>query len=83
MAKRHTEVNYFDNITLTFVLLKLKKVIIFLIAYVLISFLALKIFRKRKPEIQHLDMEIIFISVLGAFAVTKLALMGLRAAFGI
>jgi hypothetical protein len=76
-------VNYFDNITLTFVLLKLKKVIIFLIAYVLISFLALKIFRKRKPEIQHLDMEIIFISVLGAFAVTKLALMGLRAAFGI
>ncbi len=75
--------NYFDSITFTFVLLKLKKVIIFLIAYCLVSFLAVKIFRTKKPETQHMDMEIIFISVLGAFAITKFALMGLRAVFGV
>ena len=75
--------NYFDSITFSFVLLKLKKVIVFLIAYCIISFLAVKIFRTKKPETQYMDMEIIFISVLGAFAVTKLLLMGLRAVFGV
>jgi hypothetical protein len=75
--------NYFDSITVTFVLLKLKKVIIFIIAYCFISFLAVKLLRRRKPETQYMDMEVVFISVLGAFAVTKLVLMGLRAVFGI
>jgi len=76
-------VNYFDSITFTFVLLKLKKVIIFLIAYCLISYITVKIFRKKKPETQYMDVQIMFISVLGAFAVTKLVLMGMRVVFGV
>lgn len=75
--------NFFDSITITFILLKLKKFLVFAAAYALVSYFAVKFLRRRKPETKYTDIEVIFIAALGGVAISKLVLMGIRIMFGV
>ena len=64
-----------ENISLIFVVKSLLKASVFIASYAVCSGALVKVFRKKKPDMKFYDPEVLFISVLVSFAMTKAVIL--------